>query len=72
MTKKYNLSSKSDMRKFERDIKNSLLDSARNSVRQRTYDVICPHCKMPFKAKSGKNICPNCKNNVDLHLNINF
>lgn len=60
------------MRKLERDLKSSLLNSARNSVLLGTYDVICPHCKITFKAKNGTNICPNCKKNVNLKLNINF
>lgn len=72
MIKKYNLGSKSDMRKLERDINNSILDSARTAINQRTYDVICPHCKKTIKANSGKNICPYCKNTVDLQLNIDF
>lgn len=72
MPKKYNLNSKSDMRKFQKDLENSILDSARKSVSLGRYDINCPHCKMLFSAKKGMNVCPHCRKTVDLKLDINF
>lgn len=69
---KYNLNSNSDMRKFTKDLENSILDSARNSALKGTYDVDCPRCKKKFTAHSGLNVCPYCKEEIDLKLNINF
>ncbi len=72
MTKKYDISKKSDMRKFGRDLEKSILGAARQSIEKGTYTVNCPHCHKSFKAKSGRNTCPHCRKTVDLQLNINF
>lgn len=72
MGKKYNISSKSDMRRFERDLTNKVQSLATETLQKQTYDVTCPHCQATFGAQSGRNICPSCRNNVDLNLNIKF
>lgn len=72
MTKKYNLTSKSDMRRFEKDLKNTIMDKARHAAQNGTYDVACPHCGRTVKAHAGINQCPYCGNTIDLNLNINF
>lgn len=68
----YKLSSNSDMRKFTKDLEKSILNSARNSASQSTYEITCPHCKRTFAAHSGLNKCSFCGKDVDLKLNINF
>lgn len=72
MSKKYNLSSKSDMRRFERDLKKSVMDSARQAVQKETYNVTCPHCNRTVKVHAGNNRCSYCGNTIDLTLNIKF
>ena len=44
MARKYNLGSKSDMRRFERELKKSVMDQAKTSIMRGTHKVTCPHC----------------------------
>lgn len=72
MSKKYNLGSNSDMRKFQKDLKSGILQKAEQSLHQRQYEVDCPHCNAKIMAYPGKQPCPNCSKEIDLDLNINF
>lgn len=72
MSKEYNLGSKSDMRRFERDLNKSVQNVAVNALQSRAITVTCPRCKRKFSAHSGTNTCPFCRQTVDLQLDINF
>ena len=72
MGRTYNLGSSSDMKRFTRDLKKSVMNQARSAVYDMDFDVECPHCKSNFKAHSGMNFCPICRNQVNVNLNINF
>lgn len=72
MSKKYNLSSASDMRRFSRDLKKSVLDMTRDAVETMEFNIICPHCNSPVSMHSGLNICPFCNKEVNVELNANF
>lgn len=71
MAKKYNLFSKSDMRKFEKDIRKNVMNAATNAMQKGIYDANCPHCGKPVKVKVGNNVCPYCRNPITFKLNIN-
>jgi hypothetical protein len=66
MAKKYKLTSKSDMRRFQKDMEKQLFDSIAN----RLYDVQCPHCQRNVRVKPGLSPCPMCREEIDLHINI--
>lgn len=70
MSRKYNLGKKSDMRRFERDLKNQILSAAKQEMRKGSYDIACPHCNTKISANVGRNTCPHCGNTVDLTLNF--
>lgn len=70
MPKKYNLLSKSDMRKFQKDMEKSVMDAATDSIKNGSYDIECPHCSKHVKVKLGNNICPYCRNTITFKLNI--
>lgn len=72
MSKTFNLGSASDMRRFERELMKSVQKEVTNSLHSEYFDVQCPHCNCTFPARSGSNICPVCRNTVELNLNINF
>ncbi len=72
MSKKYNLGSNSDMRRFERDLNKSVPNMAVNALQSQAITVTCPHCKRKFPAHSGTNTCPFCRKMVNLQLDINF
>lgn len=70
MAKKYNLGSKSDMRRFERDLKKSVMDQAESAIRRSSHEVVCPNCKRSFSAHIGSNTCPFCKQLIYLQLDM--
>lgn len=72
MTKKYNLSSKSDMRKFERDLEKELIDSAKSTARNALYDMNCPHCEKAIRVPAGLSRCPQCGGQINLELDFNI
>ena len=42
------------------------------TLKSNSYDIKCPHCEKVFSAKSGHNVCPHCRNDVTLNLDINL
>lgn len=71
MAKKYNLSSKSDMRRFTKDLNKFVVDAAKEAVENETeFDVECPLCHKQIKAKAGLNTCPLCHNDFELNLQV--
>ena len=70
MSKKYNLGSKSDMKRFERDLEKSLMNQARSSIMQGTHEVTCPCCGNRFGARIRSNVCPHCRKTIDLQLDM--
>ena len=55
MARKYNLGSKSDMRRFERELKKSVMDQAKTSIMRGTHKVTCPHCGHNLNAHIGSS-----------------
>lgn len=72
MTKKYNLSSKSDMRRFAKDLEKQVYSNAEQQILSRTYEVECPDCHSKISIKPGKSFCPVCHNEIDFNLNIKY
>lgn len=70
MGKKYNLNSKSSMRKFARDLEKNVMAQAKSTILNGTHQITCPNCKHTFGAHVGKNICPFCRKTVDLTLDM--
>lgn len=70
MAKKYKIGSKSDMRRFERDLQKSLERSVASQVNNLSIDVKCPKCGHTFKASSGSNVCPHCKSEITLNVSL--
>jgi len=71
MAKKYDLSKKSGLRRFERDSIKTLQDNIAAQVFDRTYDVECPHCKAKISVRPGHSLCIGCGGEINLELNIN-
>ncbi len=57
--KKYNISNKSDMRRFQHDIESKVMGIAEQAVYSRGYEVTCSHChkKSGHKARSWNLSC---------------
>lgn len=66
MPKKFRLDNKTDMKKFQEEIKSQ----AKKNVSEQKFEVNCPHCDTKIHVPSGKSTCPNCDNEIDLNLNF--
>jgi len=72
MTKKYDISKSSDMKRFTADIEKEVKKQARSAVDKIPIEIKCPHCKATIKTHAGKSICPFCKKEINLKLDKNF
>ena len=71
MTKPYDLSKKSDMRKFERDLKKAVTDIAIDAVESGfKFDIQCPHCNRPVSVPAGPSVCPLCGGEIELTVQV--
>ena len=70
--KKYNISKKSDLKHFERDIMKKMQFMAEEKVQSRYYKVKCKNCHSKILAHMGYNQCPNCKHTFSLNMDITF
>lgn len=66
MAKKYNLGSKSDMRKFERDLEKSMIDIAKDYAKKGNFDIECPDCGEKISVPVGESQCPKCGKIINL------
>lgn len=70
MSKSYDISSKSDICKFFKDIESEIMDEAKRSVLEEGIDYACPKCEREFKAVHGSNVCPYCGYVFELNINV--
>lgn len=70
MSKKYNLNSKSDMRKFQRDLEKTVMHKAKSAIMKKQFDVTCPHCQSKVNIPAGKSLCPSCRKQIDFKINF--
>lgn len=70
MAKKYNLLSKSDMRKFQKDLEKTVMAEAKSAALKGKYDISCPHCNKSVVVRVGKNSCPHCHNEIEFKLDV--
>lgn len=70
MAKTYNLLSKSDMRKFQKDLEKTVMNEAKSAAMKSKHEILCPHCDSEITVRAGKNICPHCRNTVDVTLDF--
>lgn len=56
----------------KRSLEDAIKSQASEALQNRSYDVECPHCHKNFDAQPGINICPHCRNEVNLNLDIKF
>ena len=57
MAKKYDIFSKSDMRRFQRDLERDF----KKAVNTATYQYVCHACGRSYNARVGHNHCPYCR-----------
>ena len=72
MSKPYDASKGSDMKRMMNDLEKSVISKARSQAQKIGYDQPCPFCGRTFKMHSGENQCPYCLKTVDVELDINF
>ena len=72
ITKKYNLGSKSDMRRFMRDFEKDIKTGIRKDLLKETFDINCPNCNRNIKVRKGRNVCPYCREEINFNLDVKF
>lgn len=70
MARKYNLGSKSDMRRLTKDLEKAVMEKATSAMMKMKYDITCPHCQANIQAPVGKSLCSLCRQQIDLNINI--
>ncbi len=71
MSRKYDLSKKSDMRRFEKDLHQAVIDKAVEAVNSgMTFDIECPHCNQPVSVPAGLSECPLCHQTIELTVQV--
>ena len=66
MSKKYDLSKKSDMRRFERDLADTAMDLAMEYAKEGEFEIECPHCGKAISIPVGESDCPECGGRINL------
>lgn len=69
---KYNLNSSSDMRKVKKDMENAIKDKAKENIKGRNFDVLCPQCKEKVSVPAGRSLCPVCGMEINVKLQFDF
>ncbi len=64
MAKKYDITSKSDMKKLQKDMEKSVMDMARKQANHASGFLVCPKCNTKFSGRVGPNICPSCHSTI--------
>lgn len=59
MSKKYNISSSSDMKRFMKDLEKTVLHEADKQIRKNGLEIECPNCHAAVRIKPGE-VCPSC------------
>lgn len=72
MSKNYDLSKQSDMRKFQKDLESHAINAAKQTAMGERYSIECPHCGKNITVPVGESICPMCKNKIELTLDFKF
>lgn len=72
MSKKYDFSKKSDMDRFQKDLKQHMYDLAKESLSDEYFETNCPHCDKLIEVHEGINTCDFCNKEIDVDLEFNF
>ena len=56
----YNLSSKSDMKRFFKDMEKQLVEML--------HEIKCPNCGNKISVKAGNNVCKHCSAEIDVNF----
>lgn len=70
MARKYNLASKSDMRRLTRDIEHDFKKQVKQKLPKTPIAIACPHCNSDINATTGRNTCPYCHNVVNVNYDL--
>ena len=71
MPKNYNLSNKSDMKRFTKDLEKRVMEKAKTVASNSSFNATCPHCSARIEVKPGKGFCSFCGQEIDVQLNFN-
>lgn len=64
MTRTYDITKKSDMKRLARDIERDMKRKIKRDLPRLGVDITCPHCGSVVHVKAGRTICPACGNEI--------
>lgn len=70
MAKNYNISSKLDMRRFQKDLQATIMKEAANAIRRGPIQATCPKCYATVSISGGATACPRCGARINLRIDI--
>lgn len=65
MAKSYDLSKKSDTKRFTRDLEREIRGIARKKIELGGLEIECPKCGAPMSVTPGLNACPSCRKTTE-------
>lgn len=71
MSKSYDFSKKSDMKKFQKDLVKSIEAQVSKAIGENEVEINCPHCDKKINVHAGNNVCPYCSNNISVNFEFN-
>lgn len=72
MKRNYNLASKSDMRRFARDLEKDIYNDVKRQALRSTYAINCPNCEHIILISPGQRHCPICGTDINFKLDFDF
>ena len=65
--RKYNIASKSDMRRMVRDMNRTIENEFQKQLRK-PIDYVCPNCGKRIRISAGSNRCSGCGYSIRLDI----
>ena len=68
--KEFNLMNETGLDEFMSSLQEDIINSSKEQSMKMSYENDCPHCSKTVSLVVGKNICPFCQQEIELHLDF--
>ena len=70
MSRKYNISKRSDVRRLARDLERSVRKELRREIPRSGIEQPCPECGSTMRMIEGVNTCPRCGKTIEVSFDL--